>query len=98
MFLRYRIMHAFKWDNLELSIEELHHSLHFVKTERFSVALSSLVKDGFLKIDSNGIVTPCEISSFRDYKLHITKVMFNFLVSLSAIVVAITNVIALLKQ
>lgn len=97
MFMRYRIMRIFKWNNLELSMEELHHSLHFVGAKRFSLALYSLVKDGFLKINPDGIVTPFEISSFRDYKLHATKVMFNFLVSLSAIVVAITSVITLLK-
>lgn len=96
MFLRYRIMRCFKWNKSEIPMDELHHSLWLVSAKRFGIALSSLITDGFLKMNPDGIVSPHSMSSFRTFKLHSAKVAFNLIVSFSSIVIAVTSVVTLI--
>lgn len=95
MFLRYRIMKSLKCDS-RISIEALHNKLKIHNPEAFAACLYSLSRDGFISINDKG-VSLLEFSSFRDYKHHVSKTVFDYSVSASAIVVAITSILQLFR-
>lgn len=96
MFLRYRIMKRLTADKA-IAFEDLMNDLNISNKIKFVTALSSLKNDGFICV-KNYSVSLSTFSSYREYRLMISRKIFDISVSISAIVVAVTSVIQLSLQ
>lgn len=95
MFLKYKIMKSLKCES-SMPLDALYDSLKIKNKITFVTCLSSLANDGFIII-KNQSVSLRDFSSFLDYKRYISKSVFNYIVSGSAIIVALTSILELFQ-
>ena len=92
--MQYQIMKNLKFDEFK-TLQELSDMFPRANKEKLFAAMELLALDGFLVHDSKNRISLRTFSSFYEYKCGLRKTTFEFIVSLAAIVMAITEVLEL---
>lgn len=94
---QYRILRCLKFED-PINYFDLQR-MSGIETKKFVEIADYLGKIGYISLDSEtfGVTLYC-ISSLREYKAALVRLIFEISVSVSAVVVAVTSVIAVILQ
>ena len=96
MFMNYRILKKLEFGNY-VSVETACNFFPNTSLDKVGRSIVMLVGMGFIDYDPDCNVSLKRITSLYEYKNYVGRKFFEFTVSISAIVMAIANVIAVLK-
>ncbi len=97
MFLKFRIMRKLSFENF-IFFDDLYSSFFFVSEKSLCLALKMLDLKGYIEIDDYNRVKLLKETSYYSYRVDIRKSFFEITVSISAITVALIELIMFFRN